>query len=138
MNRRFSFWIFAAGVLGATAVGLSAWTSHGLAHYVADVQALRIAEERAQAANLTLLLHAVLLFGIGVWRRSDGGWLANLAGALLLLGMALFCGGMYLLYIFNDLSSSPMVRLVPIGGLSLMAGWLCLAISACSNSAYTD
>jgi len=138
MNGRFSFWILAAGILGATGIGLSAWTSHGLPQYVTDVHALQIAEARAQSANLNLLLHAVLLFAIGVWRRSGAGWFAALAGALILLGMALFSGGMYLLYIFNDMSSSPMTRLVPVGGFSVIAGWLCLSVSAWSNSSCTD
>lgn len=130
MNSRFSLWIFMAGVLGALAIGLSAWGSHGLPLLIPDPDALQIAKERAQTANHFLLFHALALLGIGLWRQQGAGWLANIAAVCMLIGLASFCGGMYILYIFSDFSSSNTVYLLPFGGICLILGWLSLALSA--------
>lgn len=130
MKRRFSFWILIAGLAGAAGVGLSAWSSHGLARLITDPDALQFARERAQTANHYLLIHALALLGTGVWRQHGAGVLANVAGALFTFGLLAFAGGLYLLYIFNDFSGSNTVYLVPLGGSSLIMGWLALAASA--------
>lgn len=130
MNSRFSLWIFIAGLLGALAIGLAAWSSHGLPFLIPDLDALQIAKERAQTANQFLLVHAVILFGIGLWRQQGAGLLAGLSALLMLIGLAAFCGGMYVLYIFSDFSSSSTVYFLPFGGICLILGWLCLALSA--------
>lgn len=130
MFQRFSLWVFIGALLGAAAVGLAAWTSHGLPHMIADADALLAARERAQTANAYLLAHAILLFGIGVWRAQGAGVIAGVAAFFILLGLVGFCGGMYLLYIFNDFSNSHTVYMMPAGGICLIIGWVALAVSA--------
>lgn len=121
------FWIFLAGVLGATGVGVAAWSSHGLPAFLPADQ-LALGQTRAQAANLHLLLHTVVLFGIGLWVRREANPWAHLAGLLFVLGILGFAGGIYVLRIVLGIHDGALIRIVPAGGLCLIAGWLALAI----------
>lgn len=116
-------WIVLAGLSGLMAVGMGAYGAHGLAGE-ADAQALV-----AQAANYQII-HALALLGadrITVDTRRGGGMLAHGAALLFALGMALFCGSLYV----KALTGTPLVvpMITPAGGMTLMAGWLVLALA---------
>jgi uncharacterized membrane protein YgdD (TMEM256/DUF423 family) len=104
------FWFSAAGLCGALAVGLAAIAAH---------VAL---DSRAMVQNVAMLLgwHAPALIGLALWQR--GAWVA----ALLLAGLALFSGAV-LIRAFLGVSLGPVA---PIGGMTMMAGWLLLAMIA--------
>lgn len=106
-----------AALLMAVATGLGAWASHGLASML-DQSALRAFE----TAVTYQFVHALGLFGIGIYgagRRSGNVlWL----GAIILLGgILLFCGGIYASSLGGPewLSS-----LAPAGGIGLIVGWV--------------
>ncbi|AVM74412.1 DUF423 domain-containing protein [Magnetospirillum gryphiswaldense] len=116
-------WIVLAGLSGLMAVGMGAYGAHGLAGE-ADAQALV-----AQAANYQII-HALALLGadrITVDTRRGGGMLAHGAALLFALGMALFCGSLYVKALTGAPLAVPMVT--PAGGMTLMAGWLVLALA---------
>lgn len=116
-------WIVLAGLSGLMAVGMGAYGAHGLAGE-ADAQALV-----AQAANYQII-HALALLGadrITVDTRRGGGMLAHGAALLFALGMALFCGSLYVKALIGTPLAVPMVT--PAGGMTLMAGWLVLALA---------
>lgn len=116
-------WIVLAGLSGLMAVGMGAYGAHGLAGE-ADAQALV-----AQAANYQII-HALALLGadrITVDTRRGGGMLAHGAALLFVLGMALFCGSLYVKALTGAPLAVPMVT--PAGGMTLMAGWLVLALA---------
>ena len=116
-------WIVLAGLSGLIAVGMGAYGAHGLAGE-ADAQALV-----AQAANYQII-HALALLGadrITVDTRRGGGMLAHGAALLFALGMALFCGSLYVKALTGAPLAVPMVT--PAGGMTLMAGWLVLALA---------
>ena len=117
-------WIVAAGVLGFGAVGMAAVGSHVLGDRL-DARALHFVDLAVQMEAW----HALALLGCGVWAAggdgSRGGWAAQGAGALFLLGTLLFCGALYVLAL-TGMSLGPTA---PAGGLCLMAGWLLLAVS---------
>jgi len=106
------FWFSAAGVCGALAVGLSAIA----AHVALDSRAM------VQSVAMLLGWHAPALIGLALWQRRLGGMVAG----LLLGGLALFSGAV-LLRAFAGVSLGPVA---PIGGITMIAGWLLLAALA--------
>jgi len=118
-------WLFAGALLGALAVVTGAFGAHGL-------------EGRLDAHHLAIwhkavnyhALHALALVGIGLLQR--GGTPPTLAGWLLLAGILLFSGSLYML----ALSGQRWLGMItPFGGLSFILGWLALAAWALRNPA---
>ena len=108
------------GLLGAAAVGLGAYASHGTAFADAYHQDIFETAVRYHLAHLPALGIAALLGSLhpSLARR------AGIAGALFLAGMALFCGSLYLKGLgIADLTNPT----APTGGFLMMAGWLALA-----------
>lgn len=104
------FWFSAAGLCGALAVGLAAIAAH------ADL------ESRAMVQNVAMLLgwHAPAFIGLGLWGRGA------LVAFVLLAGLTLFSGAV-LIRAFGGVSLGPVA---PIGGLTMIGGWLLLAVLA--------
>lgn len=103
-------WFSAAGVCGALAVGLSAVA----AHVALDSRAM------VQSVAMLLGWHAPALIGLALWQRG------SLVAGLLLGGLVLFSGAV-LLRAFAGVSLGPVA---PIGGLTMIGGWLLLAVLA--------
>ncbi len=110
-------WIGLGALAGLLAVAASALSAHALSDDAA----------RTMAASATQMLgwHALALFGTGLW-AARGGLFAHLAGAAFVLGLLGFCGAVFTLA-FTGLHAGP---LAPIGGSTLMLGWLLLGVSA--------
>ena len=108
-------WRLIAGLAGLTAVLIGAVA----AHVLTDGSAIAAVE---RASNYQLV-HAVILAVTTLMT----GKLIGICRWCFLLGMVLFSGSIYLKYIFGLLDAT---KIAPTGGLLLMLGWLCLAISA--------
>lgn len=106
-----------AAVVGALAVALGAFGAHLLEHRLSE-RALEV----WQTANRYHFFHALALLALGLWEKMGGRgvFLASLAW---LAGLTLFSGGLYL-YALTGLKLGAM--LAPVGGLSLIGGWLAL------------
>ena len=117
-------WLLAGALLGALAVITGAFGAHGL-------------EGRLDAHHLDLwhkavdyhALHALALVAVGLLQRN--GSTPALAGWLLLTGILLFSGSLYLLAL-TGLRWLGMIT--PFGGLSFILGWLALAMWSLRNS----
>ncbi len=108
-----------AGFLG---VALGAFAAHGLKSHLEP--AMLAAFETGVRYQL---YHALALFAVA-WAHSR--WplrVVAVAGYLFIAGVAIFCGSLYLL----SLSGARWWgAITPLGGLTLLAGWLCLARGA--------
>lgn len=116
-------WMGIAGLAGFLAVLLSALGAH----------ALKLTPDQMgsfDTANRFLMIHAVALLAVSLWDRMAPGtaslWI-QIAGWGFVAGMILFCGT---LYISSTLGARLGVPLAPLGGLSFMAAWIALAVSA--------
>lgn len=112
-------WILAGAVAGLTAVIAAAIVAHAWAPLRPDPDAM----DQARAALLMHVLHAPALLAVG-W-LSARGRLVNLAGVAFTLGLLLFCGAVYA-------QAGWQLRLphvAPLGGLSLMTGWITLGLA---------
>jgi uncharacterized membrane protein YgdD (TMEM256/DUF423 family) len=112
--RKPSFLAFCGGLLAAAAIGASAYASHG----VSDP----LAQSHMNTAALYAFGHGVVLTGLGAASLNRLG-----RGALyvLLIGTLLFSGSLA----GNVLAQWP-TTLTPAGGITLMGGWVLLALSA--------
>ncbi|CAP52574.1 DUF423 domain-containing protein [Xanthomonas campestris pv. campestris] len=105
---------FVGALLAAASVGLSAYASHG----VADA----LVQSRLQLAALYAFGHGAVLVVLG---GAETRALGRIGLYLLLLGTLLFAGSL----VGGALLHWP-TSLAPIGGVSLMLGWVVLAIGA--------
>ena len=112
----------AAGALAmALGVALGAYAAHAVKG-APHPDAARL----LQTAVLYQLVHGLGVIAVAlVARTQPSAWLAA-SGALLLAGIVLFCGALWMLAL-TDRSPGPVA---PTGGMAFIAGWLCLAIHA--------
>ena len=110
-------WLVAAAISGALAVAAGAFGAHGL-RGEASAEQLSAWGTAAQYH----LLHSVALLALGLFALG-GGRSVTLPAALLTLGMLLFSGSIYALVLTEMRWLGP---LTPLGGLTLIAGWLAL------------
>ncbi len=112
-------WIGAGALAGMTAVAMAALAAHALA--AIGPARLGMVESAVRMQGW----HALALVGCGLWVGRGGGRVAGFAGAAFLVGILLFCGGIYGL----ALLSWPVGFLAPMGGSLLMLGWALLFVS---------
>ena len=109
-----SLFAFLGGVLAAAAVALSAYAAHG----GADAQT----QANLHSAALYAFGHGIALAALAAGTTRT---LGRVALYLLLLGSLLFCGSLVLNAIAGVSS-----RLAPVGGISMMLGWVLWAVDA--------
>ncbi len=74
------------------------------------------------------MYHALALLMVGLWmEHNPRAPYGNLAAGLLLLGILLFSGSLYLLAISGNRSLG---IVTPIGGICFLTGWVVLVMSA--------
>jgi uncharacterized membrane protein YgdD (TMEM256/DUF423 family) len=113
--------------LGALAVGLGAFGAHGLKKIVP--------EETVQAFQTGVqyqLYHVLALLLAGILREKIFSKFLIRAGWFFISGILLFSGSLYFLTFLKATGTTGLNKialLTPFGGLSLIAGWVCLLIS---------
>ena len=111
-----------AAFFGFTGVALGAFAAHGLKNRLsADYLAIFHTGVTYQ------LVHALALFGVALLAVHLPGRLVGWAGYLFVLGIVLFSGSLYLLTLTGI---SKLGMITPIGGLCVLAGWVCLGLAA--------
>ncbi|MCA9247570.1 MAG: DUF423 domain-containing protein [Planctomycetales bacterium] len=137
MNARF--WIAAGGLLGCASVALGAFGAHGLPRQLAaaDFDAEQIARrlDLFQTAARYQMYTALALLFVGLFSRQSPSRLANAAGWLLLLGVAIFSGLLDVMT-FAGPSWNWLGAIVPIGGAMMIAGWALVAVAGWRAKTY--
>lgn len=120
MKERIFF--LAGAVSGFLGVALGAFGAHALkARLSAEFAAIFETGVRYQ------MYHALALLAVAWAVSAHQSQSAQAAGWLFIAGSAIFSGSLYLL-VFTGTKTWGAVT--PLGGLCLLAGWLCLALSA--------
>jgi len=111
---------FAAAVLAGLAAALAAAGSHALAARLAPAEAASF-----NTAVAFQFVNALGLFAVA-WARErlPGSRLATASGWMLLAGILLFCGSIYLARLGLSTGPGPAA---PLGGSLVIVGWLVLA-----------
>jgi uncharacterized membrane protein YgdD (TMEM256/DUF423 family) len=126
-------WIAIGALIGAVGVGLGAFGAHGLPgflerqRYTGDDLTRRL--EIFDTAIRYQLIHALalVLTGLALDRRPTPWW--PLAAWAFLIGVLVFSGLLKLLT-FAGPTWNWLGAVVPLGGVSMIAGWLALAVGA--------
>lgn len=113
------FWLILAGLNGAMAVAMGAYSWHSLG---SDANA----REMMSFAVTYQMWHALALLGIATLAGRGAGWLVQAAGGLFMGGIVLFSGTLYALGLTGLV---PVVYAAPIGGGMMILAWLLLAVA---------
>ncbi len=128
MTNSQRFPLLAAGLFGVTGVALGAFGAHGLQAFLTDHGTLQTWETAARYQ----LIHTVALLALAAWARADASagagtvrmrWAARCWSA----GIIFFSGSLY-----GYAVGGPhfLVFLTPVGGVTLLAGWLFVVAAA--------
>ena len=107
-------WLKIAGANGFIAIVMGAIAAHG----VSDTHAASMADK----ASLYQLIHSVVL----LWLASQEGKCFILARLLIVAGIILFCGSIYIKALSGWESAT---TVAPLGGISFMAAWLMIVFA---------
>jgi uncharacterized membrane protein YgdD (TMEM256/DUF423 family) len=123
--------LLVASVLGALGVMVGAFGAHLMPgwlqqhHLEPSIVARRL--ETLETGVRYHLYHVLALLAVGMWQRQAASSAASAAAWLMLVGIMLFSGCLYL-YSLTGIRGFAMI--VPIGGVSFVAGWIALAVAA--------
>ena len=115
-------WLGIAAVNGALAVVAGAFAAHGLRGHLPPGM-LSVWETGARYHMYHAL--AMGLAALAAENNKEAG--SRWSPKLFLAGIVLFCGSLYGLALGGPIWLGP---ITPLGGVLLIAGWVCLAISA--------
>jgi len=110
-----------AAFLGATAVMLGAYASHGLSLWATPMQVSHV-----QLAVQYQLFHAITILAVALLNSLFTRPLLIASLWCFVLGTLCFSGSLYYLVFVG---SKLLVLLTPFGGLLLICAWLCLGVS---------
>ncbi|XP_054163588.1 transmembrane protein 256 homolog [Oppia nitens] len=110
-----SIWVQLAGIYGSLAVAMGAYGAHKVQHNNQLSDHSKVVYERA---NKYHLIHSLVLLAIPLVGHP---WLS---GLLITVGMTLFSGTCYI-NVFTG--NKQITRLTPVGGVTLIIGWLTMA-----------
>ncbi|MDA0990027.1 MAG: DUF423 domain-containing protein [Verrucomicrobia bacterium] len=122
------FILAAASLMGGLAVVLGAFGAHALKERL-DAAALAAFETAVRYQ----FYHALALLAVGLLMSQSMGGALRASAACFLLGTLLFSGSIYLLATRSLLPFGDcrwLGPVTPLGGLLLIAGWICLAVAA--------
>ena len=114
-------YIVLAALFGFTGVALGAFASHALKSQLSAAY-LAVFQTGVQCQ----MLHALALLGVALLSLHRPGRLLTVAGGLFVVGILLFSGSLYLLTLSGV---GRLGMITPIGGMSFLAGWLCLGLA---------
>jgi uncharacterized membrane protein YgdD (TMEM256/DUF423 family) len=118
-----SIFLFFGAFCALIGVGMGAFGAHGLKNTISP-EMLAV----YQTGVSYQMWHALGLIGIALLRRHEAeSKLLNWAGWLMLIGIVLFSGSLYLLAVM-DMKQLGMIT--PFGGVSFLIAWLLLAVYA--------
>jgi len=119
MDRTFLLIGAVAGFLG---VAFGAFGAHALrARLSSEMLAVFETGVRYQ------MYHALAILLVAALLARTGGWMVALAGWLFVAGVVIFSGSLYALALTGVRTFG---AITPIGGLALLAGWVCLVLVA--------
>ncbi|MCU0709263.1 MAG: DUF423 domain-containing protein [Pirellula sp.] len=131
----FRWLLLLAGISGAIAVGIGAIGAHSLPKQLEkrglSPELITKKLEQCELGVRYQMYHALAILSIALWGRSAGARLLGIACVLFLLGTLCFSGGLYSIVFADEIIHW---SIVPIGGSTLILGWLCVAMSAIASS----
>ena len=117
------FWLIAGAANMLLALIVAASVGHQL-----EGELVPVVRNILDTAREMHFVHALALIAVGIVSTQFGRkLLIDLAGWAFLAGIVFFCGGIYAAFGPNATQLKP---LIPLGGISLMLGWVLFAAGA--------
>ncbi len=113
-------------MLAAAGVGLGAFGAHGLEDRLLQLGYEAELQQRLDWFETGVKYHLYHALGLMVVSQVSASRVARIA---FLLGIALFSGSLYAMTLLSD-DWSKLGAVVPLGGLSFIAGWILVAVAA--------
>jgi uncharacterized membrane protein YgdD (TMEM256/DUF423 family) len=110
-------WLALGALNGMLAVGFAAYGAHA----AVDPARVRAIGSAVQMQGW----HALALLACGLWGVA-GGWPVTAAGVLFTVGIALFCGAVWV----PQFGGPSLGMTAPVGGTMLILGWAMLLLAA--------
>lgn len=134
-KHRGNFLILAGCLFAAIGVALGAIGAHLLEKWLAETFEDAVRREELWETGVRYQMYCAFgLLAIGIGRQRLGKS-SVFAASLLILGIFLFSG---CLYAYVITSVKPLVHIVPLGGLSMIAGWVTFGFSALAGRRSSD
>jgi uncharacterized membrane protein YgdD (TMEM256/DUF423 family) len=124
MNNRLT--LLCAALLGGLAVMLGAFGAHALKPLLVENGRF----DTFELATRYQFYHALALLGIGILQSTYTGKKLRNAALLMLFGVVLFSGSLYMLALSKLGVFGPVT---PVGGVLLMAGWVFIFLAIYSR-----
>ena len=126
-------WTIIAGAYGFLAVAFGAFAAHGLQDAVSE-RSLHAVQTGAAYA----LAHAVALLALAAIGARRGRMI-TFAGWAFTLGVTLFSGSLFVFGLTDfRTAAGPLPLITPLGGVLLLAGWLCVFGAGLAGARRTD
>ncbi len=135
MSTPYRFPLLAAGIFGATGVGLGAFGAHALRAALTELGT----RDRWETAVFYQLVHTIALFGAAVWLRASATAAADATSSATKLigwatrcwsvGIVFFSGALYFMSVSAGVPLVIKAAVPPLGGTLFIVGWL-LVLSA--------
>ena len=122
-------WITVGAVLAAAAVVMGAFGAHAMEDHLAQFENGARRMDVWKTASHYHIVHAIGLILVGL-TPSAKPKLIKIAAWLLLIGISVFSGLLYV-YCYTDIRI--LGAFVPIGGVSMIAGWITFAVAVYSK-----
>src|SRR5262245_24843428 len=123
----YRFWLFVAGISGCASLIAATYGAHGLngaTTFSAQVKIYETAALQHALHSIALAAIAVLMVATEGRRNAFGTVVLNISAVAFLCGIILFSGCLYYQIVRGV---QDLMRIVPVGGSLLMAGWLAFA-----------
>ena len=125
-------WMAIAGaLLAAVGVGLGAFGAHGLEDYLRQLgREANLVKRLAwfDTAVRYQLFHALGMVVIAALAAGQASGWHRAAAGLFVVGIALFCGSLYVMT-FADDAWKKLGMVTPLGGLAFIAGWVLVGVA---------
>lgn len=132
MQRKF---IITAAILGMLSVIIGAWAAHGIESFIPDTDPDKIKKIASFKVGVRYqFYHTFFLLFLGLIPTEYYKKLLNLIYKLILTGVILFSGSIYLLSLKSQIGLESAAKVLgpitPLGGLTLIIGWGVLILYA--------
>jgi uncharacterized membrane protein YgdD (TMEM256/DUF423 family) len=127
--------IFTASIMGMFSVVIGAWAAHGIDDFIPDIDLNKMKKIASFKVGVRYqFYHTFLLLFLGLVPHEKFDKKLNWVFILVIIGVVLFSGSIYLLALRSQLGLEEAVKILgpttPIGGLTLITAWGILLLYA--------
>lgn len=126
VDRNTKLWIAVGAISAAVAVAIGAVGAHGLEKMIADMDDVPKRVANWSTGFRYQMYHSIGLILVGILMALFGARKFFTVAAMAMIGGIILFSGCLYGWVFTD--ESTLVHIVPLGGLSFIVSWVCVAL----------